>query len=110
MVSRQSNRHFDIGLLPRQILASKGMFVQSSTESAGAARQLPSEVRKELSAAEIAWLEAGNYVELESFSPKRLIHVLNHGIARSRDLSSDDSALILVGDSGGYIYASDSFG
>jgi len=101
---------FDIGLLPRQILASKGMFVQRSTELAEAARQLPPDVRKELSAAEIAWLEAGNFVELESFSPKRLIHVLNHGIAGSRDLGSDDSALILVGDSGGYIYASDSFG
>jgi hypothetical protein len=101
---------FDIGLLPRQIIASKRMFMQSSIESALAAKQLPSEVRKELSAAELTWLEAGNFVELESFSPQRLIHVLNHGIASSRDLSSDDSSLILVGDSGSYIYASDSFG
>jgi hypothetical protein len=101
---------FDIGLLPRQIIASKGMFIQSSTESALAAKQLPSEVRQKLSAAELTWLEAGNFVELESFSPQKLIRVLNHGIANSRDLGSDDSSLILIGDSGSYIYASDNFG
>ncbi|MGA7935805.1 MAG: hypothetical protein WCA35_19800 [Kovacikia sp.] len=100
---------FDVGLLPRQILASKGMFVQNTVASALAANQLPPQVQQELSSAELDWLKAGNFVELESFSPKRLIHVLNHGIAGSRNLGSDDSALLLVGDSGS-IYASDSFG
>ncbi|UBF25438.1 hypothetical protein K9N68_28215 [Kovacikia minuta CCNUW1] len=100
----------DVGLLPRQIIANKDMFVQNSIEMVQAARQIPSEVRQELSASELAWLEAGNFVELESFSPRRIIHVLNHGIAGSRDLGSDESGLILVGDSSNYIYASDNFG
>ncbi|MEH2246975.1 hypothetical protein [Nostoc sp.] len=67
----------DIGLTPRQIIATKrGMFIQSSPESAQAAKQLPKELRQSLSAEELAWLESGKFVELESFTPQRIIKVL----------------------------------
>ncbi len=101
----------DIGLTPRQIIATKrGMFIQSSPESAQAAKQLPEEVRQTLSAEELTWLESGKFVELESFSPQRIIKVLQKGIAGSRDLGSDDSSFLLVGDGGNDMYTVQSFG
>lgn len=101
----------DIGLTPRQIIATKrGMFIQSSLESAQAAKQLPQEVRQSLSAEELAWLESGKFVELESFTPQRIIKVLQKGIAGSRDIESDESSLLLVGDTGNDMYVVQSFG
>lgn len=101
----------DVGLLPRQIIAaSRGMFIQTSEESAQAAKQLSDEIRQSLSAEELQWLESGNFVELESFAPQRLIQVLNRGIAGGQNLESDDSSFILVDDTGSYMYASESFG
>jgi hypothetical protein len=99
----------DVGLLPRQIRAAQGMFIQSSAESAQAAKQLSDEVRNSLSTADLQWLEAGNFVELESFSPQRLIQVLNRGIAGTQELGSGESdGFLLIGDRG-YAYT-DSFG
>jgi hypothetical protein len=101
----------DIGLLPRQIMAAgSNMFVLNSDDAARDARELPTAIRQDLSPEELQWLESGNYVELESFSPQKLIHILNLGIADSRDLDSDDSSLILLGDMGSSIYVVDSFG
>ncbi|MFN6487221.1 MULTISPECIES: hypothetical protein [unclassified Nostoc] len=101
----------DIGLTPRQIIATKrGMFIQSSPESAQAAKQLPEEVRQSLAAEELAWLESGKFVELESFTPQRIIKVLQKGIAGSQNLESDDSSLLLVGDTGNDMYVVQSFG
>ncbi|MBN4004460.1 hypothetical protein [Nostoc sp. LPT] len=101
----------DIGLTPRQIIATKrGMFIQSSPESAQAAKQLPEEIRQSLSAEELAWLESGKFVELESFTPQRIIKVLQKGIAGSQNLESDDSSLLLVGDTGNDMYVVQSFG
>ncbi|MCC3490834.1 MAG: hypothetical protein JGK35_09765 [Microcoleus sp. PH2017_16_JOR_D_A] len=101
----------DIGLLPKQILAGGGsMFVLSSEQNAQDARQLSAQIRQDLSAEELEWLELGNYVELESFSPQKLIQILNRGIAGSRDIGSDDSTLILLGGTESSIYVVDSFG
>ncbi len=101
----------DIGLTPRQIIATKrGMFIQSSPESAQAAKQLPEEIRQSLSAEELAWLESGKFVELESFTPQRIIKVLQKGIAGSQTLESDDSSLLLVGNTGNDMYVVESFG
>jgi len=101
----------DIGLLPKQILAGGGsMFVLSSKKNARDAVKLPPEIRQDLSAEELQWLELGNYVELESFTPQKLIQILNRGIAGSRDLGSDDSSLILLGGADSSIYVVDSFG
>ncbi|WP_442942791.1 hypothetical protein [Nostoc sp.] len=101
----------DIGLTPRQIIATKrGMFIQSSLESAQAAKQLPEEIRQSLSAEELAWLESGKFVELESFTPQRIIKVLQKGIAGSQSLEGDDSSLLLVGNTGNDMYVVESFG
>ena len=101
----------DIGILPRQILAAgDNIFVLSSESSARDAVQLPPAIRQDLSPEELHWLDLGNYVELESFSPQRLIQILNRGIAGSRDLGSDDSSLILLSGTDSSIYVVDSFG
>jgi hypothetical protein len=101
----------DIGILPRQIIAGgDNIFVLSSESSARDAVQLPSAIRQDLSAEELEWLNLGNYVELESFSAQKLIQILNRGIAGSRDIGSDDSSLILLGDTDSSIYVVDSFG
>lgn len=102
----------DVGILPRQVLsAQRHVFIQTSPESAQAAQQLPADIRRRLSADELKWLDAGNYVELESFTPHKLIQILQRGIAESRDLARDSNdSYILMDDGGSSIYAVDSFG
>ena len=91
----------DLGLLPRQIIASQGkMFTRFSSQLKDEAKKLSVDIRKSLTAEELAWLDTGNFVELESFSPQKLIQVLRHGISGSLNLESDDSSIILIGDSG----------
>ena len=65
------------------------------------------EIRADLSTEELEWLEAGKFVELESFPPQKLIQVLNRGIVGSLNLDSDSSS-VSVGDTG--VYATESFG
>lgn len=103
---------YDLGLLPRQILNLRNAFVQASEESAQQAKQLPAEVRQGLSRDELNWLEAGNFVEVESFSPRKIIQVLNQGIARSQETTTNDNLVLLEDryDGGSYIYAVESFG
>jgi hypothetical protein len=76
---------------------------------------MPPEVSKQLTATELQWLEAGYFVDLESFTPKKLMQIVSYGIARLQNLGEDvDDNLILVGDGGGsggsFIYTSDNFG
>jgi hypothetical protein len=107
---------FDLGLLPRQVKAARQQaYIQVSTDSAQAAKTMPAEVRQPLSETELQWLESGYFVELESFTPQKLIQIVSRGIARLQNLGEDvDENLILVGDvdtSGGtFIYAADNFG
>ena len=61
-----------------------------------------------LSSRELQWLETGKFVKLESFTPQKLIQVLNRGIAGSLNLDSDNSS-VSVGDNTG-VYATESFG
>ncbi len=103
---------YDLGLLPRQVLSSTSMFILSSEESIQQAKQIPQEVRLGLSADELKWLEGGNFVEVESFSPQRIMQVITQGINRSQEVGGSDSLVIIddVGyDGGGYIYV-ESFG
>lgn len=108
---------YDLGLLPRHVLKSKNISVRNSKESAQACQQMPDLVRQSLAQDELEWLEAGNYVELELFTPQRLLQVLTQGIGRSREPGSDDGMISVYGD-GNYdnsstsaiIFASDSFG
>ncbi|MGB7892352.1 MAG: hypothetical protein WCF82_10720 [Microcoleus sp.] len=104
---------FDLGISPRQILATRDMFVQQSQTMAQTARQLPDAVRQGLTAEELAWLDAGNFVELESFTPQRLLRVVNYGLAQSGDPQTNDGLILVdnaVGYGGGYVFVSDSFG
>ena len=105
----------DLGLLPRQIIASQGkMFIRFSSQLKHEAKKLSVDICQSLTADELAWLHTGNFVELESFSPQKLIQVLRHGISGSLNLESDDSSIILIGDSGinsgNDIYMVESFG
>ena len=103
---------FDLGISPRQILETRDMFVQQSQTMAQSARQLPDAVRQGLTAEELAWLDAGNFLELESFTPQRLLRVVNYGLAQSGD-PQGNQGLILAGGAaygGGYVFVSDSFG
>jgi len=107
---------FDLGMLPRQIAAARGQaYIQVSARFAQKAQILPQDVRQPLTATELQWLEAGYFVELESFTPQKLMQIVSQGIARMQNLGEDvDDNLILVGDVGGgdgtFIYASDNFG
>jgi len=107
---------FDLGMLPRQIAAARGQaYIQVSAHAAQDARVMPPEVIKQLSATELKWLEAGYFVDLESFTPQKLMQIVSQGIARLQNLGEDvDDNLILVGDVGRgdstFIYASDNFG
>ncbi len=105
---------FDVGLVPRQVIKLPNVAMQQAAEYGRMAQQLPPLVRQTFSPEELAWLDAGNVVLLESFSPQRLIHALNRGIAGSRDLlpgdTSTDSGMIWVGDSGSSYYGVESFG
>ncbi|MDZ8237515.1 MAG: hypothetical protein RMZ69_10140 [Nostoc sp. ChiQUE01a] len=101
----------DIGITPRQIIAAQGrMFIQYSPESAQAAKKLTGEIRQNLSAEEIEFLESGKFVELESFTPQKLIQILQKGIAGNQNIESDDSGLFLAGDTGNDMYVVQSFG
>ena len=91
-----------------QIFASPKVFIQASLKSAQAVKELPIEIWANLSSAELKWLEAKKFVELESFPPQKLIQVLNRGIAGSLNLDNNNS-LLLVGGAGA-IYATESFG
>jgi hypothetical protein len=91
----------DLGLQPKQVLNSpRHLHIECSQDSAQAALRLPPQVRESLTQTELAWLDEGNYVELESFSPRRLIQILKHGIATGGALdisSSNDSSTIIYG-------------
>lgn len=104
---------FDLGISPRQILETRDMFVQQSPTMAQSARQLPDAVRQNLTAEELAWLDAGNFVVLESFTPQKLLRVVNYGLAQSGDPQSNEGLILAddnVGYGGGYVFVSDSFG
>lgn len=107
----------DIGLLPRQILGNKGrMFIRKTATSAEKSKNLPLEIRQTLSAQELSWLDAGNFIELESFSPQTLIQVIRNAISRSLDLVADSNGLLVISDPVNYvdtnnsIYMIESFG
>ncbi len=104
---------FDLGISPRQILETRDMFVQQSPTMAQSARQLPDAVRQGLTAEELAWLDAGYFLELESFTPQRLLRVVNYGLAQSGDPQVNQGLILVddnVGYGGGYVFVSDSFG
>ena len=77
----------DVGILPRQIMDNLDLLILQSSESAQASQQLVPDIRNSLNPAELAWLDAGCYLELESFSPRKLIQILQRAISESRELA-----------------------
>jgi phage terminase large subunit-like protein len=72
---------------------------------------LPAHVAATLEPEEVRWLEAGNFVALESFTPQTLMRVVAQGIAKSRDPQAVDALVPVTtgGDGGGvFIYTSES--
>lgn len=99
----------DLGLLPRQILAQGTFAVYTSKNQAQEAKRLPANLRQKLSTAELRWLEAGKFVELDAFGPLKLMQVIRMGIALGA-AADGDGVSSWNGDDGGMLLASDSFG
>ncbi len=94
---------YDLGLLPRQFINKSQAFIQQKEEYVRDARNLSIDVKRDLTEAEIAWLESGKFIELESYTPQKLLRVVTQGIAKSRQpdslqSGSDGSTFIDVGD------------
>ena len=106
---------YELGISPRQILKNPKYVILNTPESERDAKSLPSEIKANLTPEELTWLESGNFVELESFSPKSLLTIITRGISLG-DLPNDDESFIPLEDNnslettGGYIYDIDSFG
>ncbi len=106
---------YDLGLLPRQVFNNSNFFTQISEDSAREAQELPSEIKQNLTEKEIKWLEAGKFVELESFTTQRLLRVISQGILKIRQSNVSSDVFVDYsggGDAGGDIttYSDDCFG
>ncbi|PSB59184.1 hypothetical protein [Chamaesiphon polymorphus] len=99
----------DVGILPRQIIDNLDILTLQSTASAELAQQLPPDVRNSLNPNELAWLDAGCYLELEFFSPQKLIRILQRAISESRELAVIEGDGMVVVDNFNF-YTVDSFG
>jgi hypothetical protein len=86
----------DVGILPRQIMDNLNVSILQSTESAEIAQSLSSHIRASLNPVELTWLDTGCYLELECFSPQKLIRILQRAISQSQGLESieEDSSII----------------
>lgn len=101
----------DLGITLRQVLENeRRMLIESSPNSGKDCIELPIEVRQSLSTEELKWLDAGNFVELESFNPQQLIQIIQRGITRDLSLDSADSDSIFVDNSDSSLYVFQSFG
>lgn len=103
----------DVGIMPRQILTDLDATTRQSARAAQAARSLPAAVRASLTAEELQWLDAGCYLDLESFSPHKLMRILQRAISTNRDLGGIDAGDMAIGDdysAGGGFYALENFG
>lgn len=104
---------YDIGLTPQQVLNSQGFFIRNSQTSLAQSQAISPAIRATLSPEEIAWLEAGNFVELESLPPAKLLQILSRKLNLNSTNLSDDGNYGTF-DSGTYtdtaIFSSSSFG
>ncbi|KMW70966.1 hypothetical protein [Limnoraphis robusta] len=101
----------DLGITPHQVLDNEQrMLIEYSPNLAKTSIELPREVRQSLSPEELKWLDAGNFVELESFPPQQLIQIIQRGITRDLSLNNAGSDSIFVEDSDNSLYVFQSFG
>jgi hypothetical protein len=75
------------GILPRHIMNDSDKLISQSAGSIKASQKLAPNLRNILDPAELAWLDAGFYLELESFSPQELIEMLQQAINKSYRLA-----------------------
>jgi hypothetical protein len=75
-----------VATLPRHIINNPDILIPQSAKSQKLAQQLAPDLRNILDPTELAWLDAGFYLELESFSPQDLIQMLQQGITKSHQL------------------------
>jgi hypothetical protein len=99
----------DVGILPRQIMDNLDVMTLQSQQSAQISRQLQPDIRANLNRAELAWLDAGCYLELESFSPQKLIHILRRAISESRELATIEYGSMITMDRDNF-YTAENFG
>ena len=97
---------YDVGILPRQVFNGGEFFVRNSPQSANEAKQLPQEVKNKLLPKELEWLEKGNFIELESLSPRRIIQTLTQAMNQVRQLEMTGES---VGGDSGDISAAESY-
>lgn len=100
---------FDLGLLPRQVMKNRRISKGYFKDYIQLSQNLPTEVRQNLTASELKWLDKGYYLELEYFTPERLLRSVIQGIAKSQDPNSSDSLFSMSEDSDD-VYYSSSFG
>ncbi|AFY96735.1 hypothetical protein [Chamaesiphon minutus] len=100
----------DVGILPRQIMVNTDVMTPQSDASALTSQQLAPEIRASLNPDELVWLDAGCYLDLESFSPQKLIQILQRAINESRELAVVEGGdMIIINNSPGF-YTVESFG
>ncbi len=103
----------DVGILPRQIMNNMDAITRQSSRAASAAQVLAADVRASLNTDELQWLDDGCYLALESFSPQKLIEILQRAINTSNKLGLVESNNIIISDNytpySGF-YTVDSFG
>jgi hypothetical protein len=99
----------NVGILPRQIMDNFNLTILQSSESAEISQRLSPNIRASLTPAEIAWLDAGCYLELESLSPRKIIHILQRAISGSRELTAIEGDDMVITDRSSF-YTVDSFG
>jgi hypothetical protein len=98
----------DVGVLPRQIMNNLDVMTPQSTQSAQLSQQLSADLRNSLNPNELGWLDAGCYLELESFSAQKLIQILQRAINESRELAVIEGGDLLMMNPG--FYTVESFG
>jgi hypothetical protein len=86
----------DVGILPRQIMYNLDVMTPQSTESAQLSQRLDAPIRNNLMPEELVWLDAGCYLELEFFSPQKLIQILQRAINESRELATIEGGDLLM--------------
>lgn len=75
------------GIMPRHAMNNPDLMVSHSAQSIESSHQLAPNIRDILDPAELAWLDAGFYLELESFPPQELMQILQRAIDKSYRLA-----------------------
>ncbi len=75
------------GILPRHVMNDPDRMISQSAQSIESSHQLAPNIRNVLDPDELEWLDAGFYLELESFSPQELIQILQRAINKSYRLA-----------------------